>query len=435
MTRRLACVASVISSVLLCTLLPGWCRGDVPSTQGAQPATEHEAFLWAADPTPGSVAFSDDGRHIAWIAQSDGKQRVAFDGKFGELYDEVPWVRLSPQGGRLVYPAKSGTTWQMVVDGKEQPVGDTYPFDIRFSPDGGRVSYSVKLGKRRAAMVIDGIRGPEYPVVGLLAFSSDGKHTAYTAVKQGAVVMVMVVDGVEEKAKTEDPRALYTPGASRVVQRSGGGGLTYAIDGKPCKVYQGLGEPVFSPDGKQVAFWAMTLDAAGKLKWRVVTNAVEGPALDGTGELPGVRSGAMVFSPDGKHLAYVGRRGTIRKDAKWILVADDRQVGEYEGVGQIVYSPDGKQLAYSVERQGAWSVVVDGKSEDVFDRVIDLCFSADGKEHWYRAMHKDTWTIVVNGQRGATYEQVGPPYEGEDGNIKFLAVKEGKVWQVTRASP
>ena len=63
-----------------------------------------------------------------------------------------------------------------------------------------------------------------------------------------------------------------------------------------------IGNPVFSPDGKQIAFEFNTggnldiylMDADGKNRHRITTN----PADDGQ----------PTFSPDGKYIAFVSRR-------------------------------------------------------------------------------------------------------------------------------
>ncbi|MEX0775842.1 MAG: hypothetical protein WD042_09040 [Phycisphaeraceae bacterium] len=387
--------------------------------------------LWELDAGVTDVRFSANGASIAWIVAKDNKQWVVHDGSAGAAYDEIPsWsVVLSPDGNRAAYPARKGASWAMVIDGKEGDTSPITPGVARFSPDGSHVGYTAKPEPRREAMVMDGQRGPDYDIIGLLVFSPDSKHTAYTAVKQGEEFMIVDGKESEEFKNLEDPRAIFTPGGRRVIQSGGNEGISWSIDGRPGKAYQGLGMPVLSPDGKHVAYWAMRHES-GRLNGRVVLDGKEGPAFDGTGEFPGLHGDAMTFSEDSKHFAYVGRRGKIRAGALWAVVSDAKELGSYEDVGQIVYSPDGTRLAYAVEQKGMWAVVLDGKMEPAFDAVRDIRFSRDGQSHTYQAKRHGQWTVVIDGQAGGAYDHLGPSRINSAGEVEGLAVKDGHVWRV-----
>src|SRR5262249_30997374 len=155
--------------------------------------------------------------------------------------------------------------------------------DVRFSLDGTRYSYAANDkagGKNRWSRVIDGVMGPIFD--GMLvdfAFSPDGKHSAYFAVRGGATFLV--TDGGKEQQ----------------------------IEGFLDNTL------VFSPDSKRMAYGVAKADG----KNCIVVDGRAGQAYDSVG-LPrregsaaGYYSGGpagVAFSPDGQRLAYMVREGT-----------------------------------------------------------------------------------------------------------------------------
>ena len=85
-----------------------------------------------------------------------------------------------------------------------------------------------------------------------------------------------------------------------------------------------------------------------------------------------IMKGTPVFSPDGKRVAYSARKG-----GRWFVVVDGQAGPEYDGImaGTPVFSPDGKRLAYVPEKGGKWLVVVDGQEGPTYDMTGHLAFS------------------------------------------------------------
>ncbi|HYL11749.1 MAG TPA: hypothetical protein VEV41_01865 [Terriglobales bacterium] len=99
------------------------------------------------------------------------------------------------------------------------------------------------------------------------------------------------------------------------------------VDGKAGAKYDAIGEgaPIFSPDGKRVAY------AAQKgAKLFVVVDGKAGAEYDTIG------GGTLVFSPDGKRVAYGARKG-----ANWLVVVDGQEGAEYAWIGTLSFSPGG----------------------------------------------------------------------------------------------
>jgi Tol biopolymer transport system component len=103
-----------------------------------------------------------------------------------------------------------------------------------------------------------------------------------------------------------------------------------------------LEDPVFSPDGKRVAFRAMW-----KYKWIVAVDDGKGEIFDAVG--------VPVWSPDSARVAYAAQ-----KDGKWFMVAGYRRLEAFDEVlTPPVWSPDGKKVAFGA-RKGQdlyWKVV------------------------------------------------------------------------------
>ncbi len=135
-----------------------------------------------------SLVMTPDGRHVAYIVIGKKTVKVVEDGKPGPDYDNVGAKTLvfSPDGNHLAYGAKKGEMFSLVLDGQPGPEFK-WAFAPRFSPDGKRLAYIVEDGKQR--VVVDGKAGPEYDgiVDGTPIFSPDSRHVAYVAKKGGKV--------------------------------------------------------------------------------------------------------------------------------------------------------------------------------------------------------------------------------------------------------
>lgn len=162
-------------------------------------------------PSAGPPTFSADGKHWAHAARRrDGTWTVVVDGaeKQGISHELIGGksVRLGPDGARLVYAARKGNAWRVIVDGVE---GKEYPNvggdHLLLSPDGKRVAYWASTGPR-TFWVVDGVAGPEFDQVGYddvrkvvdFQFSTDGAHTAYSGDRNARYIAVQ--DGVEGPA-------------------------------------------------------------------------------------------------------------------------------------------------------------------------------------------------------------------------------------------
>ncbi len=156
------------------------------------------------------LRFSPDGKrmiyHVQSIGEGEGKSKetLVVDGE-PFVFDGFFNIVFSPDSRRLLFKARRGNRWLMVIDGvasKEYDAGTTDDIsfseddEIAFSPDSRRVAYvAQKMGKEM--VVVDGAEGKLYDDINNLQFTHDGRHYAYTA--QRGAKYVVVVNGVESK--------------------------------------------------------------------------------------------------------------------------------------------------------------------------------------------------------------------------------------------
>jgi len=147
-----------------------------------------------------------------------------------------------------------------------------------------------------------------------------------------------------------------------------------------------------SPDGSRLA---VVQEARSSKARRVL---VDGRHVGGTYDQ--IAKGTPIFSWDGKRVAFVGRR-----EKRCFVVIDDKVSEPYEIQGDpqdgwplaaLVFSPDGKHVAYQVHQKNGTTLVIDGKTYGPYDDVPisggkhvwglwEFMFSPDSRSFAYRA--------------------------------------------------
>jgi hypothetical protein len=302
----------------------------------------------------------------------------------------------------------------VVVDGERWPLRGTVLYGrLRFSPDGRHVAY-VESAEPRAyrgpwRVVVDGKPGRAYDTVSELGFTAAGE-VHYGALKSFEEAVVVVGDRESPIYDRIEPAPLYEP--------LGGHWSDPA--------------PVISADGKHSAYGAMR---NGK-GW-VVLDGQKGPTFLEVGE--------PVFSPDGRSVAYLAR---VRKD-EWAVVRNGRPGPPLpKARGKPASSPDGTRLAYAAcphlrkGRRGAVAVV-DGTVSRLHDMVSAPSFSADSRHVVYIVRDGEREWVVVDGRDGPQYDEV---YHGRqncvarltfhsDGSVDYLARRGDTVYRVRQFPP
>lgn len=219
-----------------------------------------------------NIAFSPDGKQVAYWIKKDNLYHVWNDGKEGAAYKNGGTIFFSPSGKRMAYPAQKDDKWVMVVDGKEMAAYDNIgnPF---FSPDSKRVAYSARNGDKWT-MVVDGKETGAYDYAGTPVFSPSGKRLAYKVIKAGSTHIV--ADGKEGAGYQLTGTPVFSPDSKRLAYLAGdttARKFAMVVDGVEGERYTSIDYFTFSPDSKRVAYWAF----AGS-RWVVVVDNTTGPA-------------------------------------------------------------------------------------------------------------------------------------------------------------
>ncbi len=333
--KRVAYVAGEASSKAFPDPAPPWYPVTIVMAErkGALRAVV-DGVAGKSYPGVGVPVFSSDGKRLVHAVQRKTMgilfgQMVVVEGVEGKVYLAVGQPVFSHDGRRLAYRAQdTGRHWRMVVDGSE---GDKYDFistDPIFSPDDKGVAYVAWRSKK--ALLVNGANVAP-PLVaefaGDVAFSSDGTRLAYKASRSSG--SFVVVDGHEGPAYDRLGLLVFAPD-SRLAYAARRGEesftVTEGVEVQPHTGYRQVGDPVFSPDGRHVAYWANDGSAE-----RVLLDGAAGKTYDEIGRL--------AFGPNGRHLAYEARLGS-----KWRLVVDGVDGPEYQPVRGFAVERDWRQV-------------------------------------------------------------------------------------------
>ncbi len=307
--------------------------------------------------------FSPDGKHLLYQAKDADKWYIIVDGapNQGTPASYSPPL-FSSDSSSIAYvesAASIGDTRLIVTD-------------LLFHKQRGRISIGdevLVINKNRTRIaaveavknkfrVIDLMfdkpdlfrEGPLYDVIEQLTLSDDGRSISYCALKGGS--RLIKLDDREEllPAGRAPELPVIRPdkkGVGILLAENNRISLHHCfINGREKgKIYDEASTLTYGNDGSY-AYAART----GK-NWFVVVNGNEGPAFDKVVE--------PLFSPDGKHVAY-----RARKDGKRFVVLADTLAKTvaahppYEQVSRVKFTADGKSIAYGVKdgNRLAWKV-------------------------------------------------------------------------------
>ena len=303
------------------------------------------------------IVFNPDGTRVAYAAKEGGKEFLVVENQPGPSFTYVGTPVFSPDGATVAYTAvkfsrlKGAQGYVVVGDRRAlaQEDGTVHlDWSPKFSADGSRVTYDSKQGSKRSAATITsdsavqkieedgkeinlvvGTPGPESEgVVWSTAYRGGGKANA-------------IVDGTyQERKRIHVAGDEVGPRFVAVREILFGGGLTtieYVAPERPRPT-------VRSPDGTREARGIKR----GK-KYAIVVGQKQGPEFDDVGE--------PVFSPDGSQVAYWAWNN---KAKKYFIVVGEQIGTAFDDVGDPVFSPDGRKVAFgALQGKELWWKVVD----------------------------------------------------------------------------
>jgi hypothetical protein len=307
----------------------------------------------------GTLRFSADGVHLAYVARTTGGVSAVLDGRVGPSYDGIANLAFAAPDGELGYVARRGQHSRLVLDGIEGPAFDAIG-EVVFAS--GHSAYGA-LQEPGWVAVLDGVVQQTYDRVDAFRLTSDGRHWAYVARREQRHYVVR--DGIESEPYAQvdqrtlgfapDGRLAYAAISLGPADPSGArtaAGLRMVLDGSPGASFDALEPPVFAPRGKR---WGYVGKRAGQAF----------VVLDGRESVPYRWASDLTFSQDGTQHAYLARQAragmVVRNDSRTALPPLVR--------GSLVLDDTGRHFAcvVAVRSVRQFYLVVDGLPLRVFD--------------------------------------------------------------------
>jgi len=328
-------------------------RAAVPVYQGERKAMVEGDWISEAWDEVGDAAYSADGRHFAFRATDGTQQFLVVDRKKARIFEWVGAPRFARDG--TLWTVAGLANWQMIVANDETVEACDDVQHAELAPDGQRF-VSVCKRKGKVTVIVGRERYGPYDEAGHPVFGPDGKTVAWVA--RIGKERFAVVDG--RRGPAADEVLWVGPGALAV--RIGTQSLVLR-DGKPGEAFDRLGGPVWSTDGRVLAYPA---EQGGS--WVVVVGDRKGEAF---GQIWNLQ-----VSADGEAVAYAGDQG-----GQWFAVLGGRRGEGYDFLGGLVLAPDGRSVAYTARREKEWFVVAGGARSGPLDtdRPLDLVYSPDSR--------------------------------------------------------
>jgi Tol biopolymer transport system component len=281
---------------------------------------------------------------------------------------------------------------------------------------------------------------PEYDKIsmGFNVFSPDSRHFAYEAMegdygsKEG-VKWLAILDGKPVLKSGHDSVSFisFSQDSKHLAYVAGKGKKQCIIlDGIAEKLYDRVEQPVFSPNGKSLAYIAVSIDPErGKEQQFIVLNGKQGKVYDSVNK--------PIFSSDSEHIAYSAIKGDMR-----MMVVDDKEGPRYEMQLPILFyefGPKDNRLMYVVLKDNKEVVVVDHQEYPGYDFLLNnISLSADGESIAYAARKGDKVVIVYNGREGPEYDGIapkGPVFSPDGENLLYVVSKDYKWFLVLNGEP
>ena len=247
--------------------------------------------------------------------------------------------------------------------------------------------------------MVDGKKEDDFDYVIALQFSPDSHHLVYLAAQKDNWFLVR--DGKHPTDWVADFFGVtFSPDSNRMAFAASLPNKRQALilDNVKCEEFNMVSSPIFSSDGKKVAYVAKS----GR-EWFTVTDGKRGPSFD--------RLGPPVFDAEGRETITVAT-----KDKKEFVLWGDQNGEKFDEIATgdglvepLNRSPISSTVAYRArvggtrskgeyEFKGAeWYIVVGNRKTGPFDQVWAPQFSPDGKKVAFGARKgADLWWKVVD---------------------------------------
>ncbi len=235
---------------------------------------------------------------------------------------------------------------------------------------------------------------PEGYELGEKYFSPDGRHVAMLAAKGGQSFVILDSEINGGFAAINDQLFSKYDGTFAFVA-SDGNKQRVVANGTPGKAFDGVGRPVFTPDGRII------YDAKAGGRWLIVAGERESAPFDSANPTP-------VLSGDGKRLAYTEQGGAGRKI--FLRLCSSELAGcangaEYDSIGELDADSTRTLLCYTVTSKGKKAVMtVDLKQPGLtekpgpwYDEILAAKLSEGGGHLAYLARRGKNTLLIKDG--------------------------------------
>lgn len=363
----------------------------------------HGATIRPNYPVIDFITISPDGKRIAYVIPENGKVRLVLDSKQGELFDVVNSPVFTLDSRHIVYKARRGEKWHLVIDGKVG--GERYLIDgdPLMTPDGsGMIVLEKKTEKSPFAITLFDM---SFRSKTLKEVNAINVHFTGDLQRVAAVIQ----EGGKKKVVYSN---LYTDD----VLHEG-------------KLWDDISQLNFDPTGKHIAYGAKE----GGKRFIVFDNRVE-PLPEGEFiERPVINTAGMTVATIMlSHKVYLHQAFSKGK----------RQKKMYEEINDIQFSADGSRTIFIGANDKKYFLSVNGNEGPRFDKAVSARLSPDGRFIVYRARQDGKRFMVIADADGKTirtlpaYEMVFEPRFTKDEKYVAYGVKDGNklIWMVEKLS-
>jgi len=274
----------------------------------------------------------------------------------------------------------------------------------------------------------DGVAGPPFDDIGslpgeeLLVLSANGRRIAYIGQRAGR--SFVGVDGREDQTFDIIDQAIpptFSPDGLHLAYRAYvSGAPRLVVDGELSSDEPMLqAAPVFSPDGKRLAFVTGDTERDPPSRVRVVLDGVPGPWVRG---IPGVDD-SLMFSPDSRRFAYA----SIDDEENVRMMVDGVAGPPLRAAGFPTFSPDGRRFVYAGTFDRGMALVEEGSPGPLFELVAFPIFSPDSRHLTYAGTRaKERLVLVLDGEIGPEYADMWGPlaFSPDSRHVAYLALRQ-----------
>jgi hypothetical protein len=297
---------------------------------------------------------SPDRDRSAVLLEENGRQRVVVDGNAHPSFDSIAFTHLAWSTRGLVYPARAGERWRVVV-GREEGPSFASIGDIVASAD--RVAYCAQSDEGWHVVVGREI-GPAFRSLRAGSLTLAGDRALYIARE----------DGGERAVIGGAVGPLFDRVGEIVLGAKGSFAIYAAQDGE--RAHLVTLDRTSEPYDDVLALVA----AQDEPRWAAIVREGDGFKILHDGRAIATRATAadLRISPDGSHVAWLEAGREVE------IFLDGRRLAAHRDVDRMQFVPRTNALLYVAHEEEGVRLVHEGRAGPRFASIEDLAVSTSG---------------------------------------------------------